>query len=194
MWELFRSNRRTAIAICGLSAVVCISGAIILQQGRRIVMLEASITETKPGALSPGYLLHTFDVQDRFGALHKIEFPRHSDKPTLLYVFRPSCRWCQSNSSNLRIVMKHVLASYDVVGISLEREGLDKFIEQEAIEFPVYTDLTLSTRNLYRLGVTPETIVVSPQGRVLRTWLGAYMNEPVKSEVERFFSVRFPSS
>jgi len=43
----------------------------------------------------------------------------------------------------------------------------------------------------YRLGGTPATIVVSPEGKLLREWKGAYMGD-AKHQIEEYFDVSFP--
>jgi hypothetical protein len=43
----------------------------------------------------------------------------------------------------------------------------------------------------YKLGGTPQTIVVSPQGQVTRIWSGAFA-EDLQREVEDYFSVKLP--
>ena len=59
------------------------------------------------------------------------------------------------------------------------------------LEFPVYTDLPILTMREYKLGGTPQTIVVSPQGQVNRIWSGAFA-EDLKREVEDYFGVKLP--
>ena len=41
------------------------------------------------------------------------------------------------------------------------------------------------------LGSTPQTIVIAPDGRVLKNWIGAF-GMPVQTQVEEFFDVRLP--
>jgi hypothetical protein len=46
---------------------------------------------------------------------------------------------------------------------------------------------------LYGLGSTPETIVISSQGKVVERWLGAYEGG-TKRDMERFFSANLPDA
>jgi len=75
--------------------------------------------------------------------------------------------------------------------LSLVKTDLHDFIQREDLGFPVYTDLAASAIAMYRLGSTPETLVVSPEGKVIKDWIGAYIQEPIRSTVEQFFSLRF---
>ena len=59
------------------------------------------------------------------------------------------------------------------------------------IAFPVYTDLPEAAKRSLGLGSTPQTIVVSPSGRVMANWVGAY-GPDLKPKIEGFFRVRLP--
>lgn len=56
---------------------------------------------------------------------------------------------------------------------------------------PVYKDLTELSKLTYKLGATPQTIVVSPEGKVIKNWMGAYSGDKAR-EVEEYFNVRLP--
>jgi hypothetical protein len=43
----------------------------------------------------------------------------------------------------------------------------------------------------YRLGGTPQTIVISTDGKVLQNWVGAYADKQ-QMEVEKFFGLTLP--
>jgi len=45
--------------------------------------------------------------------------------------------------------------------------------------------------NAYKVGGTPNTLVISPEGRVLKNWRGAYMDD-LQREVEQYFEVELP--
>ena len=51
--------------------------------------------------------------------------------------------------------------------------------------------LSPETLKTYKLGSTPQTIVISPEGKVLQDWVGAYVGDQ-KSQVEAFFQVTLP--
>ena len=87
--------------------------------------------------------------------------------------------------------MEKVSGRYRIVGISLTQEGLSDFVASHGMTFPVYSGLSPSMIKTYRLGSTPETIVVSPKGVVLGSWNGAYVGG-TKAAVERFSQSVFP--
>ena len=64
-------------------------------------------------------------------------------------------------------------------------------MEAHHLNFPVYTGLKSDTIQALGLGGTPQTIVISPEGLVLKNWPGAY-REQTQREVEDYFQVRLP--
>jgi hypothetical protein len=77
------------------------------------------------------------------------------------------------------------------VGLSLSSDKLIDYVKENKLEFPIYTDLPILTMREYKLGGTPQTIVVSPQGQVTRIWSGAFA-EDLQREVEDYFSMKLP--
>jgi peroxiredoxin len=112
-------------------------------------------------------------------------------QPTVLYVFTPPCPWCARNLDNLKVLMDEASGQYRFIGVSLSQQGLAEYLEKNDLKLPVYSDLTPETLKAYKLGSTPQTIVISPQGKVLQDWVGAYVGDQ-KSQVEAFFHVNLP--
>lgn len=174
-----------AIAIVLLAA----SGAIIVRQGSRIQSLEFALASTRAeDTTSEGgtAMPLTGNGQDQI-----VDFGLARSKPTIIYVFRPSCVVCRHNGESLSSLVRQVGGRYNVIGISLDRDGLEEFVKQENIDFPVYTDIPREAIRSYHLVATPETIVVS-NGKILKTWVGGYTG-PAQVLIERFFSVKLPS-
>jgi peroxiredoxin len=113
------------------------------------------------------------------------------DRPTILYVFRPQCGWCERNSQNINALAKQLGDRYRLIGLSLSSEDLKEYAGTHDMEFPVYTDLPFSVTSAYKLSGTPETIIISPEGHVVTSWQGAYTGQ-FQREVENFFSVSLP--
>jgi len=77
------------------------------------------------------------------------------------------------------------------IGLSLVEPGLREYVEGHHLNFPMYTRLTSRLLTLLGLGGTPQTIVISPEGLVLKNWKGAYA-ERVQTELEGYFQIRLP--
>jgi peroxiredoxin len=110
---------------------------------------------------------------------------------TVLYVFTPPCTWCARNMDNLKTLLEKEMGQYRFIGISLSEEGLADYVAKNELNLPVYSGLSAETIRTYKLGSTPQTIVVSPGGKVLKDWVGAYAGGQ-KSQVEAFFHVTLP--
>jgi hypothetical protein len=111
--------------------------------------------------------------------------------PTVLYIFTPQCRWCKKNIANFHALIDQAGSRYRVVGIALTRQDLDLYMKNENLHLPVYSDIRSDLREIYRLGGTPETIVVSPDNKVLNVWYGAY-EEQIRPNIENFLQIHLP--
>lgn len=113
------------------------------------------------------------------------------NKPTVFYVISPSCVWCERNNENIDQLTRLKGNDFRFVGLSLADAGLKEYVEKHRFNFPIYTNLTSETIQALGLGSTPQTIVVSPEGRIIKNWTGAY-NERVQPQVEEYFQIRLP--
>ena len=175
-----------------LFAMLGVSITINILQARYIGhFIDRSEQTALKGALAVGAKVPPLDVVDLSGKRSKLVYSDTS-KPTVLYIFRPSCIWCQRNAGALRELAERASDQYRIVGISLSSKGLADFVQSHAMTFPVYSGLTPALIATYHLGTTPETVVISPSGNVRGSWNGAYVGG-TKTAVERFFSLSFRS-
>jgi peroxiredoxin len=140
--------------------------------------------------LVPGTAIQPISVSDLNG---KSEIISYADggKPTVLYVLSPMCDWCERNMQNIQTLARLKGESFRFVGISLADTNLKEYVEGHHINFPVYKNITSDGIHMLALGSTPQTIVISPEGRVLKNWMGAYRGNS-QSEVEAYFDVKLP--
>jgi len=113
--------------------------------------------------------------------------------PTVLYVFSPTCVWCDRNIKNIKTLADLKKDSFHFVGLSLADGNLDKYVNKHEFNFPVYKKLQMENINTLKLGSTPQTIVISPEGKVLKSWTGAY-GARLKGEIETFFGAQLPGT
>jgi hypothetical protein len=92
---------------------------------------------------------------------------------------------------NMRALVENAGNRYRFVGLSLSSDQLVDYVKENNLEFPMYTDLPILAMREYKLGGTPQTLVVSPKGQVTRIWSGAFA-EDLQKEVEEYFSVKLP--
>lgn len=111
--------------------------------------------------------------------------------PTVLYVFSPSCMWCERNNENINALASQRKDSFRFIGLSLTDEGLASYVESHHLSFPVYRRIAEDSRQILGLGTTPETIVVAPDGKIIKNWIGAFSGG-VQPDVEEFFKIKLP--
>lgn len=170
------------------------SVAVNVMQSRRIAALEGAIRALKSErSLRPGIAMPALTAFNLKGQLEVIPMAGR-EKPTIVYVFAPECKWCSRNASNVGALYRAVAGRYEMIGVSLSSgndRNLTTSMAVNGIEFPVYVRPIPSLIDAYGLGGTPQTIVVSPQGTVVKTWIGAYDGR-VAREVEAFFGLQLP--
>jgi len=114
-----------------------------------------------------------------------------AEQSTVLYIFTPPCSWCARNVDNLKTLLDRERGQYRFIGLSLSDQALAEYVSKNDLKLPVYVGLSPETLKAYKLGSTPQTIVISPEGKVLEDWAGAYVGDQ-KSQVEAFFHVSLP--
>lgn len=112
-------------------------------------------------------------------------------KPTVVYVFSPSCIWCERNTQNINAIVNLREQSFRFIGLSLVNHDLREYVQSHHFSFPVYQSLDAESIQTLGLGSTPQTLVISPEGRVLKNWTGAF-SKSVQAEVEEYFDVHLP--
>lgn len=181
-----RSLRRV---IWAMTVILSISLATNLLLAYRIrVNRSSDMQATLP--LQIGDSVAPFRVSNLDGQQEVISY-QNNQQAVVLYVFTPSCIWCTRNLDNLRALVLNKKDSYRFVGISLVDEGVKDYVSKNNMNLPVYSALSDEMKQDYKLGGTPQTLVISPDGKVLQNWEGAYTGQQ-QSEIERFFDVTLP--
>lgn len=127
---------------------------------------------------------------ERLGGDREVLQYAESERPSLIYVFTPSCQWCARNLENLKALTAHAKDGYRLVGLSLD-PNVEDYVAQAKLDFPIYINASPEMVSAYGLGPTPLTLVVSPSGKVLKSWTGAYGGATQK-EVEATFGLALP--
>jgi peroxiredoxin len=161
------------------------------------VILAHKLNEVRPATstaaeppLQSGATVPSFDAIDLNGQARRVSYSE-VPQPTVLYIFTPSCSWCARNLDNLRELTSKKTPEYRFIGVSLSKDGLDEYVKAQGLKMPVLHGISDETRKKYRLGATPQTIVVSPNGQVMKDWVGAFAG-PQKTEIESYFHVTLP--
>src|SRR6266852_4861010 len=178
-------------------AFIAVIVALFLSVGLNVLLARKvrSLTYARPAMkadrlLKVGTTVPPIEAKRLDGQQDLIAY-QGTNQPTVLYVFTPQCIWCQRNLENLKTLIKEKRGEYRFVGISLTDEGVGKYVTDKGLDIPIYTGLSMEARTTYKMGSTPETIAVSPDGKVVQVWGGAYVGEP-RSQVESYFHVTLP--
>ena len=113
------------------------------------------------------------------------------EQPVVLYVFTPQCSWCARNLANLKTLLAQKHDAYRFVALSLTDKEINDYAAKTQLDCPIYFNPTEESLREYKLGSTPQTIVISREGKVLKNWIGAYTGQQ-QSEIEQFFGITLP--
>jgi peroxiredoxin len=166
-----------------LAASLCLNVYLGLKIKRGIVAENAA-------KLSPGMKIGRVTAVGADGKPITISCDS-TDKPTVFYVLSPSCIWCRRNQANIDKLAETKANDFRFIGLSLDESGLKEYLGEYHLKFPVYAGLTKETVESLGLGGTPQTFVVSSEGKILKVWSGAYI-ESLQPDVEAFFGIRLP--
>lgn len=165
---------------------VCLNVLLAQRIGKQRRFIDAVKTE---GLLQRGDVVPPLAGSSVEG--QRIDVAFAGDRPTVVYVFSPACPWCDRNLENLRMVVQHSEGRFNFVGISVDAEGLPEYLAVHPYPFEVISTLDQQTMERYKIGGTPQTLVVDPGGKVLENWPGVYQGE-LGERVSDYFGVTLP--
>jgi peroxiredoxin len=110
---------------------------------------------------------------------------------TILYYFSPDCPWSRRNSDNISALATATAGQFRFISYTPLTLKMEKYRQTNKAPEPILTDSDQPLRGLYKLTGTPQTLVISANGKVLRNWEGAYTGN-LKTEIEKYFRVTLP--
>ena len=173
--------------LCGVALVISLTSNI--GQLKRLVLPSTDLPAKRDALVNTS--VPPLEVRDAGGAIRTLGVAKTAWK-TVVYVYSPDCAWCVENASDVKFLAEHASRTWRFVGVSLASGGVPDFMRQREVSFPMYGEPSAETRSAYRMGATPQTIVVSPAGKVEKDWYGAYRGS-VRTDVEAYFGLRFPA-
>lgn len=123
------------------------------------------------------------------GDWQRLEFPA-SSQDSIVYVVSPTCIWCARNNANVIALASAIEGRYRIIGLFLGSGDPKKYASEHRLTFPFYSEIASDARAAYRLGGTPQTIVISG-GKIAANWVGAY-GENRGYEIATFFGFKLP--
>ena len=184
-----RTLRRVVWAMAAMLGVSLVTNLLLAY---RIRTLNDSLAELNapPPAVQVGTKVSPIKAQNLGGQTQVISYTEE-DRPLVLYIFTPQCSWCARNLPNLKALLAQGRGSYRFVGLSLTDKEVRDYAAKNQLELPIYFNPSDEAMREYKLGGTPQTIVISREGKVVKNWVGAYTGSQ-QAEVEQFFGVNLP--
>lgn len=146
-----------------------------------------AIAQPAPSKEWIGKRVGPLEVRDASGARVRLQF-ENGQRPTVIYVFRATCPWCDRNEPLFRSLMERRSSEYRFLHLSTI-----PLTQPDAIEGAETYSLEPETLKALSLGSTPETIVVDVDGVIRARWVGAYFGS-VGRDVSSFFGISLPTA
>jgi peroxiredoxin len=184
-----RALRRAIWALTIMLGVSLVTNLLLAYKIKRLNESLEALTAPPP-ALQIGVTVAPIKAHGLDGQPAVISYAGAA-QPVVLYVFTPQCSWCAHNLANLKTLLAQKQGAYRFVGLSLTDKDLNEYVAKNQLSCPIYFNPAEETLQEYKLGSTPQTIVISPEGKVLKNWVGAYTGEQ-QAEIEQFFGISLP--
>jgi hypothetical protein len=122
---------------------------------------NAPAKQPNPSELAPGMMVQPITVSDLNGNQERLSF-NDDGRPTVLYVLSPSCKWCERNMQNIKMLTGPKGESFRFIGLSLNEKNLKEYVDANNLTFPIYKNPTSDSIRALGLKSTPQTIIISP--------------------------------
>ncbi len=186
---VYRLSKKKAVLFVGLAIILTVINLILIDQNKKlrayIIELQQS-SELKPGATVSE--LHGVDTK---GSEVEIGYG-HDARKTVILVFSPDCDYCTQNMPAWKKILSDIdHNSFRVVAVSLVAKGAKEYAaEHNLTSIPVIEKMYTTGADTYKMGTTPETILIDSSGRVERVWKGA-LDAELQKEVNQSLGVTF---
>ena len=185
-WSVFFTPKVLTVLLI-LSAVLNFLLALTVQDlRRRVAKIEARGRLQETERVGRG-----FNAKDLEGKPFPVLY-KDSAQPTVLYFYRKTCGWCTANLEGVRSLADQIHDRYRFLAVSLGDDDPHEYVQKHGLKFPVIWQVPADFEMYYKLGGTPQMLVVSPYGMVLKNWSGAWVPERQRA-IEAFFDVKLPT-
>jgi peroxiredoxin len=163
---------------------------LMLSIGVNVLLASRLLQAQRPPARGPavGATVRPFQVTSPTGDAILVKYA--APMSTIVYHFSPACGWCERNWDNVRTLIQQTKGRYRFVGVSLTAVS-PQFMREHHLDFEVAANVSPDMARQYGLAGTPQTIVVSSEQRVVKTWWGAYVGLQAR-DIGTYFSVKLP--
>ncbi len=184
----FKVSRNIAI----LMLLLFLSGAMNLLLSAKVYSQKQELVSEREWGFGVGRTAQPLKAHSIDGT--PVSMPLAGDEiPTVIYVYSPQCIWSTRNIDNIKTLVSETKEKYRFVGLALSEASLDQYILKYNLSFPTFKMPDTCSRNDLRIVGTPQTIILSKNGRIVKNWYGAYSGR-LKTEVEDYFGLTLPGT
>jgi peroxiredoxin len=190
-YEISKTRMRLLVLLIITMAVL---NTVLIIQNRTLKASTRPAGGSRSISLNPGKVLPPLMGMDVDGK--QLAFNYKSDqRKTVLLVFSPHCPYCRANMPNWKTITQTLDAkSFRVVGVSILSEGVKEYVDKyEFTNLPIIADPDPQNRVAYEMNLTPQTILIGPDGKVENVWTGLIQGKE-REEIEQSLGVKLTAS
>lgn len=184
-------KKRMSFLVLLMIAMAGLNVALVVQN--KSLKAAAANAGSRSIALKAGKVLPTLTGVDTEGRALTFDYGADPRK-TVLLVFSPRCPYCTSNMPNWRALAQGLdPKSYRVVAVSLLSEGVKEYVTEHGLaNVPVIADPDPKNRVAYEMNLTPQTVLIAPDGTAEKVWTGLIRGAE-RDEVKQRLGVSLPA-
>ena len=151
--------------------LVFISVALAYQN--RELKNKTAILLTEKNVINEGETATAFNAQDLNGNQLKM-FNETTNNKKLLYIFSTHCKTCRINIPNWIDLTEQVnKKGIDIFAVSTDSLNLVReYIKTNPVNFSVYSSPDSLFREKYKAYLTPQTILINENNKIVKVWVG----------------------
>lgn len=197
------------IILVGLSIITSLIGVLLAQRFLAVNLglppneaanRAVSILGTEPGEErrhrpAAGHKQSKVPLITRTGLADKIK--SHRGKPVVVNFWASWCGPCRSETPDLVEAARRYekgRAAFIGINVSDSDDPAARFIEQFKVRYPNFSDQTGKVSGQYRVTALPTTVIVGPNGNIVRRYVGQIDAGKLKHDLNRLISNSSSSS
>lgn len=177
-------SKKAALLFGMLAVTILLLNLMLVQQNRDLKAHAKRVDQLIE--LNPGTRLPAIEGSNAEGNKIRVGYERETRR-TLLLVYSPQCGSCTENMPVWHTLLRRAdRDSVRIVGLSILASGAIDYARKHDLNgIETLTEISPKVRTAYRLNLTPQTILISPDGVVEKVWSGVLGDEE-REEIERW--------
>ncbi len=137
----------------------------------------ATATATATSGLQAGQFAPGFTLRTTTGA--RVSLSQLRGHPVWLNFWATWCPWCRKEIPELEKVQQEYGKQVDIYGVAVQQpqETVSQYMAQAHMNYPVLLDAQGSVAALYGIEFYPTSVFISPGGKILAVYQGAFLSE-----------------